>query len=85
MVRNFEVIKVIVHHNRGLVIFARHLGSDHDFKVPEGSIFGDLPVYSYPEALPIHDKNHNSQPDIFVFRPVAVERLFDKQFKRDRE
>lgn len=81
MVRNFEVIKVVVHHNRGLFIFARHLGSDHDFEVAEGSIFGDLPVHTYLEMQPIHDKNDNPQPDIFVFRPATVERLFDNQFK----
>jgi hypothetical protein len=70
-----------MHHNRGLIIFARHLGSDHDFEVPDGSIFGDLPIYHYLDMPPIHDKNDIPQPDIFVFRPWKMERLFDKQFK----
>jgi len=81
MVRNFEVIKLITHHNRGLFIFVRHLGTDHNFQVAEGSIFGGLPIYNYQEMQPIHDKNKNPQPDIFVFRPLAIEQYFDKRFK----
>lgn len=81
MRRDFEVIKVIIHHNRGLFVFARHLGSEHDFRVPEGSILGNLPVYNYDEMKSTKDESENLLPGIFVFRPVAVERMFDKQFK----
>jgi len=85
MIRDFDVIKVAIHHNRGLFIFARHLGSDHDFEVPEGSIFGDLPIFTYLEMQPFPDKDGNLQPDIFVFRPLEIERLFDKQFKEGQK
>ena len=81
MRRDFEVIKVIIHHNRGLFVFARHLGSKHDFQVPEGSMLGNLPVYNCDEMRSTKDENENLPPGIFVFRPVAVERMFDKQFK----
>jgi hypothetical protein len=81
MVRTFEVIKVVIHHNRGLFIFARHLGLEHDFAIPDGSVFGDLPIVNYTEMQPLHDKNDEPRPDIFIFRPLPIERLFDKQFK----
>jgi hypothetical protein len=77
MNREFEVIKVVIHHNRGLFVFARHLGTNHDFQVPEGSILGDLPIYNYDEMKSLKDE----RPDIFVFRPIAIERMFDQQFK----
>ena len=85
MTRDFEVIKVIIHHNRGLFIYARHLGSNHDFQVPEGSMLGDLPIYNYIEMQPISDKSGNLPPGIFVFRPVTIDRMFDKQFKEGQK
>lgn len=81
MRRDFEVIKVIIHHNLGLFVFARHLGSQHDFQVPEGSMLGNLPVYNYGEMRYSKDEGENLPPGIFVFRPMEVERMFDKQFK----
>lgn len=81
MDRNFEVIETFIHHNRGLFIFARHLGDDHDFVVTEGSMFGDLPVYLY-ENIKLTDDNDNPRQDVFVFRPVPMDRHFDKSFKK---
>lgn len=73
MVRSFEIIQTRIHHNRGLFIFARHLGEDHRFEVPEGSVLRDLRVYHYEVFQP---------PDgVFVFRPLDMERLFDDSFK----
>ncbi len=84
MVRDFEIIKVIIHHNRGLVLFARHLGPDNNFTVPEGSLLKDLEVYNYKDIQPIRDQNGDPRTDIFVFRPFGMERLFDESFKEGK-
>lgn len=81
MVQEFEIVKVVIHHNRGLVLFARHLGPNNDFTVSDGSMLRDLRIYNYNDIQPIHDENGNPQTDIFVFRPFDLERLFDKSFK----
>lgn len=81
MVRKFEIIKVIIHHNRGLVLFAKHLGSENDCTVSEGSVLRDLRVYNYTDIQPLHDANGEPRPYIFCFRPFDMERFFDKSFK----
>jgi hypothetical protein len=80
MVLEFEIIHINIHHNRGLFIFARRLGENHEIEVPEGAMLRDLPVYHYKEIQP-KDENGNPRKDIFVFQPMNVERLFDKSFK----
>jgi hypothetical protein len=80
MVFEFEIIYTSIHHNRGLFIFARHLGESHDFNIPDGAILRDLPIYRYTENQP-KDENGNLVGDIFVFRPLNMNRLFDKSFK----
>jgi hypothetical protein len=82
MVKQFEIIHTKVHHNRGLFIFARHLGGDHNFKVPEGAILRDLPVCHYSEIQPKAEENDEPQKVIFVFRPMGMNRLFDNGFKK---
>ena len=81
MVREFEIIKVIIHHNRGLVLFAKHLGDDHQITVAEGSKLRDLRVYNYKDMQPLHDEAGNPRSDIFVFRPIDMDRFFDNSFK----
>ena len=80
MIREFEVIMIKIHHNRGLLVFARHLGPNHNFSVTEGSLFGDLPIYHDQNFQP-KDEDDNPRQDIFVFRPTQIERIFDRQFK----
>ncbi len=80
MIRNFEIIKTIIHHNRGLIIFAKHLGLKHDFVVAEGSLFGEMPIYEYRDMQTILDNNENPKQEIFVFRPCNMDQLFDKRF-----
>jgi hypothetical protein len=84
MTREFEVIKTVIHHNRGLLVFARHLGSDHNFTVEEGSLFGNIPIYHYQE-IKIHDKAGYLQPDIFAFRPLLMEHFFYKEFEEGQQ
>lgn len=79
MIRDFEIFHIIIHHNRGLFIFARHLASDHDFNIPEGSLFGDLPIVNYTNRFA--DINDESlSPDEFVFRPLNIEQYFYREF-----
>jgi hypothetical protein len=82
MVKYFQIVDTKVHHNRGVFIVAKHLGADHDFKVGDGAILGDLPVYHYSEIQP--KAHHDDKPleDIFVFRPVDIDRLFDRSLKQ---
>lgn len=72
MIRQFEIFHLKTHHNRGLFIFARHLGDDHNFIVPDGSHLGDLPISHYTGI--------SIDRDVFVFRPLNIEHLFDKRF-----
>lgn len=81
MTYEFEVIKVKWHHNRGDFIFARHIGDKHDFDVPEGSLFGDVPISNYVEMCPLHNEDGIPQFDIFVFQPISLKRLADNHFK----
>jgi hypothetical protein len=70
MTRQFEIFQLKTHHNRGLFIFARHLGDDHNFNVPDGSQLGDLPISHFA-----------TERDVFIFRPLNIEHLFDKRSK----
>jgi ribosomal protein L30E len=72
MIREFEIIKLIRHHNRGLFIFARHTGANHNFCVDRGSLFGGVPIYNYAEIR--YDNG------IFVFRPFKIEDYFTTIF-----
>jgi len=76
----FEIITVKWHHNRGYFIFARHLGDKHDFDVPDGSLFEDVPIYNYAEMRPLTGEDGVSHYDIFVFRPVSMSRLAENHF-----
>jgi hypothetical protein len=82
MVKQFEIIHTKLHHNRGLFIFARHLGVDHNFKVTDGALLRDLPVYHYSEIQPKADESDEPQKGIFVFRPADMNRLFDNSFEK---
>jgi hypothetical protein len=79
MLRDFEIFHLNTHHNRGLVIFARHLGIDHNFNVPEGSLLGDLPILNYTDIMS-KNTSETLSPDVFVFRPLNVDQLFYRQF-----
>jgi hypothetical protein len=68
MVQDFEIIKTVVHHNRGLFIFARHLGENHNFEVASGSLLGDLPVYHYKDISPFTDDAGEQRKDIFCIQ-----------------
>lgn len=84
MTYEFQVIKVVIHHNRGLFVFAKHLGANHDFLIPEGSLLGDLPVAA--EIDRIHEsEDSNSPKSIFRFRPRDIERYFDKGFEKGQQ
>jgi len=70
MVQNFEIIKIIKHHNRGQFIFARLINGGSDFEVKEGSMLGGVPVNPYLDMPRILDENQQPRLDVFVFRPV---------------
>lgn len=80
MVLKFEIIQINIHHIRGLFIFPRHLGGSHDLTVVDGAILRDLPICHYRNIQP-KDENGKALNDIFVFRPLNIDRLFDKSFK----
>ena len=84
MIRNFEIIKITISHNRGLFVFAKHLGLKHDFVVADGSLFGEMPIIEYREMQPILDKDENPMPEVFVFRPYKEEHLFDRRFSKGK-
>ena len=74
------------HHNRGDFIFARHLGNGNDLDIPEGSVFGDIPIYNYTAIMgPLHDVQGNPRLDIFVFRPVSMEWLDKNHFTEGQQ
>ena len=70
MVQNFEIIKIIKHHNRGQFIFARLINSGSDFEVKEGSMLNGVPVNPYVDIPRILDENQQPRLDVFVFRPM---------------
>ena len=77
-VKDFEIIKTKWHHNRGDFIFVRHLGTNHDFEINDGSILGDIPIYNYKE---MHSMlKEDGQYDIFVFRPISLDKLPEGHF-----
>jgi hypothetical protein len=80
MTHEFEVLKVKWHHNRGNFIFARHLGDRHDLDIPDGSLFGDIPICNYTEMRPLKGEDGAPRFDIFVLRPVSMQWLADNHF-----
>lgn len=81
MVLQFQIKHIRIQHNRGLFILAKHLGENHDFHVPDGAILRDLPVYHYKEIQPKDEVSGEPLKDLFVFRPLNLDRLFDSSFK----
>ena len=81
MLYEFEIITVKWHHNRGDYIFALLLGDNHDFDVPDGSVFGDVAVYRYKEIGQFHYENGAPRFDIFLFQPVSMTWLPKGHFK----
>ena len=78
MTYKFEIVHINIHHNRGLFIFARHLGNDHKFQIPDRSLLGDLFVDCY---IPLQNKLQNEgKLDMFVFIPSRIEDIFDSRF-----
>lgn len=82
---DFEVLKVVWHHNRGNFIFAKHLGNSHDFDIPDGAVLGDVPVYSYEPLRGVKDKNGVSRPEMFVFQPISLKWLADNHFTEGQQ
>ena len=80
MTYQFEIIKVSWHHNRGHFIFARHWGHHHHFVVGDNALLDDVPIYHYTAMYPTTDDNGNPQFDLFVFRPILLNRLADNYF-----
>jgi hypothetical protein len=72
MVKDFEIMRVFNHHNRGQFIFARHLGDNHNFKVKEGSMLEGIAIYHYVDIPAIDDENNEQRLDVFVFRPLDL-------------
>ena len=62
------------------MLFAKHLGTDVDFAISDGSILGDLRIYHYKNKPAQSDENNSTQNDIFVFRPLDMEHLFENSF-----
>jgi hypothetical protein len=84
MTYEFEIEKVFWHHNRGNFIFARHLGDNHDFTIPDGSFLGTIQVDNYTEKLPIKDEQGIRRMEMFVFKSFSVERLDENDFAEGR-
>ena len=70
MVREFEIIKLFDHHNRGQFIAARQLNFKEMIEIKEGALLNGIPVYHYLEMYPISNEQGKSQLDIYVFRPT---------------
>jgi hypothetical protein len=75
MVQEFEVMKVFDQHNRGQFIFARQVNVGQSFKVKEGSLLGGIPVYHYLEMPRMLDENGQPRLDVFVFRPLSLNKF----------
>ena len=69
------------YHKRGDFIFARHLGDQHNFVVPDGSLFDDTPIYNYAKIRPITDEDGVQHFDIFIFQPVSMKWLSNNHFR----
>jgi hypothetical protein len=70
MIQKFEVIKVLDLLNRGQFIFAKQIEIGHDFKLKEGTLFGNIPLYQYLDMPRILDENQKQRKDVFVFKPI---------------
>ncbi|MDN3580503.1 hypothetical protein [Mucilaginibacter flavus] len=71
----FEVVNIYWLHNRGDFIFARLIRGQSDFELKEGALFGGIPVYHYTDIPRMLDENGNPRFDIFIFKPLSLERL----------
>jgi len=80
MTYEFEIKKVIWHHNRGDFIFARHLGQAHDLDIPGDALLEDVPVYHYAAMRAIKDEEGMLPTDLFCFRPISLKRLDPLRF-----
>ena len=81
MVHEFEIMKVVDHHNRGQFIFARKVKAGQNFEIKEGSLLGGIPIYHYLEMPRMLGENGQPRLDIFVFRPLALERISSDFFQ----
>ncbi len=81
MIRKFEILKIIKHHNRGQFIFARHIDPAFSIIVKDGSIFGGIPIYHYLEMYSSLPENEKLPTDRFVFRPLYLKGFPDGYFK----
>jgi hypothetical protein len=79
MIRYFEIKKVRLHHNRPTLILAKHLGTEHDFIVPDGSMLDDLKVEIYVPMLTAF--REEGVMDMFAFQPYEIENYFYKSFQ----
>jgi hypothetical protein len=82
MGQEFEIMKVFDHHNRGQFIFARQLNPDQDFEVKEGSLLGGIAIYHYLEMPRMLDELGKPRLDVFVFRPLSLEKFPGEYFKQ---
>ena len=81
MVRDFKIIKLFDHHNRGQFIIARQLNFNDTIEIKEGSLLNGIPVYHYLEMYPISNEQGKPQFDIYVFRPI-LERFPNGYFQK---
>ena len=66
------------HHNRGDFIFVRFVENETEVSIPDGSLFGDIPIYNYKEMSGNKDKYGRPY---YVFRPLSVEFLPKDHFR----
>ena len=81
MIQEFEIMKVLDHHNRGQFIFARQVNVGQDFHIKEGSLLGDIPIYHYIDTPRMLDENGQPQLDVYVFRPLSLIKFPDNHFQ----
>ena len=75
MVQEFEVMNVFDHHNRGQFIFARQVNFGQSFEVKEGSLLSGIPIYHYVDMPRMLDENGQPQLNVFVFRPLSLNKF----------
>jgi len=81
MRQEFEIMKVFDLHNRGQFICARQLNPGQNFNVKEGSLLGGVPIDHYLEMPRMLDENGQPRLDVFVFRPLSLEKFPADFFK----
>jgi hypothetical protein len=72
MIRKFEIIKLINHHNRGQFIFARHIGDNNKIIIREVSELAGIPIYHYLEMSKNANEHSQLPLDVFLFRPIEL-------------